>query len=120
MDFAVPDGTEAYAQQRCSTIATSDRTKAAPSPALCKLWSARDFWRASPTRRPRLRPWRRIEPMLPDDGFSSLATWAVRMLLVGLPLLFVVREIRNGALTGCPAYDGVTHPQEAKALCADQ
>jgi hypothetical protein len=31
------------------------------------------------------------------------------MLLVGLLLLFVVREIRYGALTGCPAYDGVTH-----------
>ncbi len=58
--------------------------------------------------------------MLPDDTLSSLATWAVLMLLVGLLLLFVVREIRDGALTGCPAYDGVTHRQEAEALCADQ
>lgn len=40
------------------------------------------------------------------------------MLLVGLLLLFVVREIRDGALTGCPGYDGVTHQREAEALCA--
>ena len=55
--------------------------------------------------------------MLPDDSLSSLATWAVMMLLVGLLLLFVVREIRDGALTGCPAYDGVTHRQAAETLC---
>ncbi|MDN3591899.1 hypothetical protein [Methylobacterium adhaesivum] len=42
------------------------------------------------------------------------------IFLVGLLLLFVVREIRDGALTECPPYDGVTHRHEADALCAGQ
>ena len=40
------------------------------------------------------------------------------MLLAVLLLLFVVREIRDGVLTGCPGYDGVTHKRDAEALCA--
>lgn len=34
-------------------------------------------------------------------------------------VLFAVREIRDGALTGCPGYDGVTHKREEEALCAE-
>jgi hypothetical protein len=41
------------------------------------------------------------------------------MLLAGLLVLFVVREIRDGAFSGCPAYDGVTDSREAEKLCAE-
>ncbi|WP_342148094.1 hypothetical protein [Methylorubrum sp. SB2] len=41
------------------------------------------------------------------------------LLLAALLLLFAVREIRDGVLTGCPGYDGVTHKREAEALCAE-
>lgn len=61
---------------------------------------------------------RTIDALLPRESLADLGTWAVLMLLVGLLLLFVVREIRDGALTGCPSYDGVTHKREAEALCA--
>src|SRR5436190_2096223 len=37
---------------------------------------------------------------------------------VAVGFLLVVREIRDGARTGCPAYDAVTHRQAADALCA--
>ncbi len=62
---------------------------------------------------------RLIDALLPGERPSELGTWAVLMLLVGLLLLFVVREIRDGALTGCPGYDGLTHKREAEALCAE-
>ncbi|MCJ2029098.1 hypothetical protein MKK50_06725 [Methylobacterium sp. J-043] len=56
--------------------------------------------------------------LLPGERISDLAVWAVVMLLAALLLMFVVREIRDGVLTGCPGYDGVTHKREAEALCA--
>ncbi len=71
---------------------------------------SRRFWQ-------RLR--RTADLLLPGERLSDLAAWAVLMLLAALLLLFVVREIRDGALTGCPGYDGVTHRREAEALCAE-
>ena len=68
-------------------------------------------------RRNWARLWRSIDAWLPGEDLASLATWAMLMLLTSLLLMFVVREIRDGALTGCPAYDGVTHRQAADALC---
>jgi hypothetical protein len=70
-------------------------------------------------RRFRQRLRRAADLLLPSKRLSDLAAWAVLMLLAALLLLFVVREIRNGALTGCPGYDGVTHGKEAEALCAE-
>ncbi|WP_456016525.1 hypothetical protein [Methylorubrum populi] len=57
--------------------------------------------------------------LLPSERLSDLAAWAVLMLLATLLLLFAVREIRDGALTGCPGYDGITHKREAEALCTE-
>ncbi|OAH35122.1 hypothetical protein [Methylorubrum populi] len=57
--------------------------------------------------------------LLPSGRLSDLVAWAVLMLLAALLLMFVVREIRDGVLTGCPGYDGVTHKREAEALCAE-
>lgn len=59
-----------------------------------------------------------IDGLLSGGTLADLGTWAVLMLLVGLLLLFVVREIWDGALTGCPGYDGVTYKRETEALCA--
>jgi hypothetical protein len=56
--------------------------------------------------------------LLPGEGLSDLATCAVVMLPAGLLVLFVVGQIRDGALAGCPGYDGLAHKQEAEALCA--
>lgn len=72
----------------------------------------------SPVRRGWARLWRSIDAWLPGEDLASLATWAMLMLLVSLLLMFVVRELWDGALTGCPGYDGVTHRQAADALCA--
>ena len=69
-------------------------------------------------RRGWARLWWAINAWLPGEDLASLATWAMLMLLASLLLMFVVRELRDGALTGCPAYDGVTHRQAADALCA--
>lgn len=57
--------------------------------------------------------------LLPSDRLSDLVAWAVLMLLAALLLLFAVREIRDGALTGCPGYDGVTHKREAEVFCEE-
>ncbi|MFG5119567.1 hypothetical protein [Methylorubrum sp. POS3] len=62
---------------------------------------------------------RTADLLLPGERLSDLAAWAVLMLLAALLLLFVVREIRDSAFTGCPGYDGVTHKREAEALCAE-
>lgn len=74
---------------------------------------------ASPPR-PR---WHRLRSaagrLLPGERLSDLAVRAALMLLIGLLFLFVVREIREGALTGCPGYDGIRHRREAEALCAE-
>ncbi|AMB47684.1 hypothetical protein [Methylobacterium sp. AMS5] len=67
--------------------------------------------------RQRLR--RAADLLLPSERLSDLAAWAVLMLLAALLLLLAVREIRNGALTGCPGYDGVTHKREAEAFCEE-
>lgn len=61
---------------------------------------------------------RTLDAFLPENDLSSLGAWAVLMLLSGLLMLFIVREIRNGALTSCPGYDGVAHRREAEVLCA--
>ena len=74
---------------------------------------------SSPPRRSRQRLRRAANLLLPSERLSDLAVWAVLMLLAALLLMFVVREIRDGVLTGCPGYDGVTHKQEAEALCAE-
>lgn len=60
---------------------------------------------------------RKIDAHLPNDSPSSLVVWAVFTLLAGLLALCIVRDIWDGALTGCPGYDGVTHQREAEALC---
>lgn len=72
---------------------------------------------SSHPRRSRQRLRRAANMLLPSERLSDLAAWAVLMLLATLLLLFAVREIRDGALTGCPGYDGVTHKREAEALC---
>ena len=59
-----------------------------------------------------------LNAFLPENNLSSLGAWAVLMLLFGLLMLFIVREIRDGTLTSCPGYDGVTHRREAEVLCA--
>jgi hypothetical protein len=74
---------------------------------------------SSHPRRSRQRLNRVADLLLPGQRLSDLTAWAVLMLLAALLLLFAVREIRNGALTGCPGYDGVTHKREAEALCAE-
>jgi hypothetical protein len=74
---------------------------------------------SSHPHRSRQRLRRAADLLLPGERLSDLAAWAVLMLLAALLLLFVVREIRDGALTGCPGYDGVTHKREAEALCAE-
>lgn len=74
---------------------------------------------SSHPRRSRQRLRRAADLLLPSDRLSDLAVWAVVMLLAALLLMFVVHEIRDGALTGCPGYDGVTHKREAEALCAE-
>ncbi|MGA4555247.1 hypothetical protein [Methylorubrum aminovorans] len=74
---------------------------------------------SSRPRRFRQRLHRAADLLLPSDRLSDLAVWAVLLLLAALLLMFVVREIRDGVLTGCPGYDGVTHKREAEALCAE-
>lgn len=74
---------------------------------------------SSHPRRSRWRLRRAADMLLPGERLSDLAVWAVLMLLAALLLMFVVREIRDGVLTGCPGYDGVTHKREAEALCAE-
>jgi hypothetical protein len=74
---------------------------------------------SSHPRRSRQRLRRAADLLLPGDRLSDLAAWAVVMLLAALLLMFVVREIRDGVLTGCPGYDGVTYKREAEALCAE-
>ncbi|MGN7127865.1 hypothetical protein [Methylorubrum thiocyanatum] len=74
---------------------------------------------SSHPRRFRQRLRRAADLLLPSDRLSDPVAWAVLMLLAALLLLFAVREIRDGALTGCPEYDGVTHKREAEALCAE-
>ncbi|MGE8126670.1 hypothetical protein ACQKQD_06790 [Methylobacterium sp. NPDC080182] len=75
---------------------------------------------SSRPRRYRQRLRHAADRLLPVEGLSDLVTCAVAMLLAGLLVLFVVGQIRDGALTGCPAYDGLAHKQEAEALCADR
>ncbi|TXN72321.1 hypothetical protein [Methylobacterium sp. WL6] len=72
----------------------------------------------SPVRHGWARLWRAIEAWLPGEDLASLATWAMLLLLASLLLMFIVREVRDVALTGCPGYDGVTHRQAADVLCA--
>lgn len=74
---------------------------------------------SSHPRRFRQRLRRAADLLLPSDRLSDLVAWAVLMLLAALLLLFAVREIRDGALTGCPGYDGVTHKREAEAFCEE-
>ncbi|MFD6321127.1 hypothetical protein [Methylorubrum thiocyanatum] len=74
---------------------------------------------SSHPRRFRQRLRRAADLLLPSDRLSDLVAWAVLMLLAALLLLFAVREIRDGALTGCPEYDGVTHKREAEAFCEE-
>ena len=75
---------------------------------------------SSHPRRYRQRLRRAADLVMPGEGLSDLATYAVVLLLAGLLVLFVVGQIREGALTGCPGYDGLAHKQEAEALCADR
>ena len=74
--------------------------------------------RRSSSRPRRSRQRRAADLLMPSERLSDLAVWAGLTLLAALLLLFVVREIRDGALTGCPGYDGVMHRREAEALCA--
>jgi hypothetical protein len=74
---------------------------------------------SSHPRRFRQRLRRAADLLLPGDRLSDFAAWAVLIMLAALLLLFVVREICDSVLTGCPGYDGVTHKREEEALCAE-
>ncbi|APT30191.1 hypothetical protein MCBMB27_00900 [Methylobacterium phyllosphaerae] len=62
----------------------------------------------------------RVVAQLPrGDFWSRLGTYALLTLLICVLLLHIAREIWDGALTGCPGYDGASHMREAEALCRD-
>lgn len=57
---------------------------------------------------------------LPRGEFwSRLGNYTLLTLLVCVLLLHVVREMWDGALTGCPGYDGASHMREAEVHCRD-